>query len=33
MDIVNPDNNSLTSGIQEAIDSSKSGYIFLSPGE
>ena len=33
MDIVNPDSNSLTSGIQEAIDSSKSGYIFLSPGE
>ncbi len=33
MKVVTPDADSLTSGIQEAIDSDESGYIILSPGE
>ncbi len=33
MPIVNPDNNSLTSGIQEAIDSCIDGFVILGSGE
>ncbi len=33
MEFVEPDKNSLTYGLQEAIDSNKTGYILLEPGE
>ena len=33
MEFVKPDQNSLTSGLQEAIDSNQTGYLLLYPGE